>query len=160
MTDIQALREFVISRLGSPEPLLPGEYYEGGTPSTNWAYRRWEQYLDETDYELDAEGVERFVVDLEAKRERDFQAFHAGRDLLLDALPMMIEFPSDPEPGHVAPTTKVVARSRGAFEIVRLREKVVARLGRPTGLLPGDYGRGELLGMLGVKLALPSRDPG
>jgi hypothetical protein len=137
MTDFQALRTFVFSRLASPERLLPGEHYRAGTPSSNWGYRRWEQYLDDNDYKTSAEGVARFVEDLEAMRGRDFRAFHYGRGMLLGELPIMV----DPDPVFAPEppsTTKVQVRSRAQLVVARLREKVIQRLGRPTGTLPGE----------------------
>lgn len=138
MTDFQAHRDFVISRLGCPERLLPGEHYRGGTPSSKWGYQRWEQYLDENDYETTTEGIARFVADLEAMRERDFPAFHHGRGMLLGELPVMIEELDDPNPTLALPTTKVQVRSRQQLVATRLREKVLGRLGRPAGIVPGE----------------------
>lgn len=145
MPDFHTLRDHVFARLGSPEPLLPGERYRTGNHSTDWAHRRWEAYLDAVEdhgFATDLALVEEFVAELEAKRARDFRAFHHGRSLLLSELPVLVDAPhlaadldappTDPHVAHVA------VGGLGHAKIMRRRRAVLTRLGRPPGWLPGE----------------------
>ena len=138
MTDFQALRDHVLARLGSPVPTLPGEHLRA--PSSDWAYDRWEDFCDETDGEVDLEAVEAFTADLEAVRESDPAAFEAGRTMLLGSLPVFVELTDDAETDPPSAIRATPARGRlGANQkIARMRARVLERLGRPQGSLPGE----------------------
>lgn len=155
MTDtIQASRQLVLARLGSPLPELPGETYQHRTPERGRIYARYGQFVDQAFMNDQPEqALESFVAFLEAERETNYEAFYFGRELLLADLPVDIEYPSDdPDPAAFAPASttaerrelpgwsrrKPARRKPASRKIEQLRARVLERLGRPHGQLPGE----------------------
>jgi hypothetical protein len=92
-----AIRQEIITRLGSPEPQLPGVEYIGiGTAATYELL----QLFDEMCMMRDVGArwvIERAIAKLESVRERDYPAFYLGRSELLSMYPVVYEVPTGPE---------------------------------------------------------------
>jgi hypothetical protein len=154
-TTIEASRQLVLTRLGAPRPLLPGARYRHDSPRCWRVDDRYGRYFEESAADPTQE-LERFIAFLEGEREHDYQAFHYGRELLLEDLPVHVEYPrEDPEPGFgpTEPTpasprklprwsrrkaAKPTKQEQAAALSARLRARVLERLGRPRGSLPGE----------------------
>ncbi|WP_146158473.1 hypothetical protein [Enhygromyxa salina] len=226
MTDIQTHRQLVLARLGAPAAQISGESYRHRSRELDRIYDRFGEYVDESVIEGRPEqALESFITYLEAEREHDYEAFHYGRELLLDDLCVYVERPTsdpDPEPVAVPSTTETRALprwsrrtsargargARGKFKPALLRARVLEQLGHPHGRIPGEgwildgtaaldeiteyfdqfdytpftaahldealerliamrerdfqafyYGRGELLGLLPIKVDVPPPMP-
>lgn len=165
MSAIHASRQFVLDRIGTPAAQLPGESYRHNAQVRERIYDRYDQYIDEALLQRRPEqALESFLVFLEAERDRDYEAFHYGRELLLGDLSIHVQYPrTDPEPQpkpnpsgesqpQVAATSVALrklprwsrrkpARPRGKpcrFGIEHLRARVLQRLGWPHGSIPGE----------------------
>lgn len=154
MTDTHSSRQLVLARLGTPAAQLPGESYRHSAPTRERIYARYGEYIDMALLEDRPEqALEEFLVFLEAERERDYEAFHYGRELLVADLYDHIEYPSsDPDPQPVAPPLIAVARQKlprwsrrkpardrpGCVKPQQLRARVLERLGWPHGFVPGE----------------------
>ena len=150
MSSIHAARHLVLARLGAPKPLLPGERIVHRSPQLERIYRRYEQYIDEGVIAGRlAEAIESFVRFLEAERERDFDAFDYGRELLLANLEVHVEHPPAPsEHGPGSRPAPVARRSRKRLRLFRhsspaskhaaMRQRVLDALGCPEPRLPGE----------------------
>jgi hypothetical protein len=147
MSSIHAARQLVLARLGTPAPLRAGERYRYRSPRLEAVYRRFDRYIEEALITRRPSALVDFIVALEAERERDYEAFHYGRELLLDNLEIHVEFPqADPDPTVAAeplPPTRSCelprwSRRRPAKTPRQLRAIVLERLGRPHPRLPGE----------------------
>lgn len=148
--DIDTARQLVLARLGAPCPLLPGESHCYRSANRARIYERFDAYIDEALFrDRPEQALEDFLGFLEGERERDYEAFHFGRDLLLNNLETYVELPeSDPEPSvaPVDPSDDVGRRKLPRWSRRKparakphqLRARVLGRLGRPTGRLPGE----------------------
>jgi hypothetical protein len=157
-TTIEASRQLVLARLGAPLPLLSGARYRYDSAQIRQIYERYGQYIDDAlmgggDPE---EALDHFIAFLEGQREHDYVAFHYGRELLLDHLSVPIECPcDDPEPDEAPSESNLASpppprelprwsrrkpkrREAAPLAQVRLRARVLDRLGRPYGRLPGE----------------------